>query len=160
MTPPKAQLRFDYQQSLLLGEVRSASPKKYMKKNCCQRATETLGVTPMRRRSSIREAVKNLALVRTSHSKSSPQRANINFFSPIFLFFFVFFFYQRDGLRRKGGTARILTPGWQGLFFKFQFLKLYQIISISYLPKFYLSFEKKYLYLHLKLPKNPQNIDS
>ena len=27
MTPPKAQLRFDYQQSLLLGEVRSASPK-------------------------------------------------------------------------------------------------------------------------------------
>ena len=34
MTPPKAQLRFDYQQSLLLGEVRSASPKKnYEKKN-------------------------------------------------------------------------------------------------------------------------------
>ena len=33
MTPPKTQLRFDYQQSLLLGEVRSASPKKkYMKK--------------------------------------------------------------------------------------------------------------------------------
>lgn len=28
MTPPKAQLRFDYQQSLLLGEVRNASPKK------------------------------------------------------------------------------------------------------------------------------------
>ena len=156
MTPPKAQLRLDYQQSLLLGEVRSASPKKYMKKNCCQRATETLGVTPMRRRSSIREAVKNLALVRTSHSKSSPHRANINFF---FTDFFLFF-DQRDGLRRKGGTARSLTPGWQGLFFKFQFLKLYQIISISYLPKFYLSFEKKYLYLHLKLPKNPQNIDS
>ena len=35
MTPPKAQLRFDYQQSLLLGEVRNASPKKIMKKNCC-----------------------------------------------------------------------------------------------------------------------------
>ena len=46
----------------------------------------------MRRRSSIREAVKNLALVRTSHSKSSPQRANINFFFTDFLFFFVFFF--------------------------------------------------------------------
>ena len=32
MTPPKAQLRFDYQQSLLLGEVRSASPKKNYEK--------------------------------------------------------------------------------------------------------------------------------
>ena len=104
MTPPKAQLRFDYQQSLLLGEVRSASPKKYMKKNCCQRATETLGVTPMRRRSSIREAVKNLALVRTSHSKSSPHRANINFFFTDFLLFFFCFltsvtdFAEKEGL--------------------------------------------------------------
>ena len=122
-----------------------------MKKNCCQRATETLGVTPMRRRSSIREAVKNVALVRTSYSKSSPQRATINF-SPIF------FFDLRDGLHRKGRTARSLTPGKQRLFFKFQFLKLYQIISISYLPQFYLSFEKKYLYLYLKIPKNTQNV--
>ena len=32
MTPPKAQLRFDYQQSLLLGEVRNASPKKNYEK--------------------------------------------------------------------------------------------------------------------------------
>ena len=32
MTPPKAQLRLDYQQSLLLGEVRSASTKNIYKK--------------------------------------------------------------------------------------------------------------------------------
>ena len=32
MTPPKAQLRLDYQQSLLLGEVRSASPKTIYEK--------------------------------------------------------------------------------------------------------------------------------
>ena len=32
MTPTKAQLRFDYQQSLLLGEVRSAIPKKKSEK--------------------------------------------------------------------------------------------------------------------------------
>ena len=35
-----------------------------------------------------------------------PRSATINFFfSPIF------FFDLRDGLRRKGGTARSLTPG-------------------------------------------------
>ena len=55
----------------------------------------------MRRRSSIREAVQNVA----SCSKSSPQRYHQFFFSPIF------FFDLRDGLRRKGGTARSLTPG-------------------------------------------------
>ena len=59
----------------------------------------------MRRRSSIREAVKNVALVRTSYSKSSPQRYHQFFFSQIFSF------DLRDGLRRKGGTARSLTPG-------------------------------------------------
>ena len=32
MTQPKAKLRFEYQQSLLLGEVRSASPKKNYEK--------------------------------------------------------------------------------------------------------------------------------
>ena len=84
MTPTKAQLRFDYQQSLLLGEVRSAIPKKKSEKKLL--LATGLGVTPMRRRSSIREAVKNVALVRTSHSKSSPQRATINFFFTDFLF--------------------------------------------------------------------------
>lgn len=36
-----------------------------------------------------------------AHFQSSPRRANTNFFP-------VFFFHSRNGLRRKGGTARNL----------------------------------------------------
>ena len=44
MTPPKAQLRFDYQQSLLLGEVLSVSPKKiYEKKIAVSAPLKPLG---------------------------------------------------------------------------------------------------------------------
>ena len=98
MTPPKAQLRFDYQQSLLLGEVRSASPKKYMKKKLLlARHWNPWGNTD-----APQEFYKRGGQKFTSHSKSSPQRANISFFSPIFLFFFAFFFDLMDFAEKEG----------------------------------------------------------
>ena len=91
----------DYEQPFLFGEVRRVSKKKID----VSAPRGALGVTSMRRGSSISRALENYF---------SDTSLNIIFFFSLILFcliLFCFFFWffvfdSRDGLRRKGGTAR------------------------------------------------------